>query len=125
MDKERPGAEKQETSIVPYEQSRKLAEELLARFRKEIDGNLHKDVDGWGEPHTSFQKSIRHFLEQIPEDVLRHYTAHGVTRHDEIGRLTAALNILANKRIKGWYGRLMVEPREGYDAYIHGDFSDQ
>lgn len=118
---EKEGGEIPERKLVTYEESRKLAEELLARFKNEILGNMQKDVDGWGPVYADFQNSIKHFLKEVPEDILKHYGAHGITKGSEVDRLAGALNILANRSMKGWYGPLGGEAG-GYNAYRNGDF---
>lgn len=111
----------QEKKLVSYEESQKLAAELLKRFQNEIADNEQKDVDSWGEPYTDFQTSTEHFLKRIPEDILKHYGAHGITRKSTIDRLAGALSILANKSIKGSYGPLGGETY-GYGAYKNANF---
>ncbi len=119
--KEKPATEQREQKLVYYKESLGFAEKLLERYGEKIKENLSKDVDGWDETYTDYQRSIDHFLEQIPDDILNRYQAHGITRKDEIDRLAAVLNILANSSIKGWSGRLGGETG-GYGAYKNADY---
>ncbi len=107
--------------LVSYEKSKKIAEDLLVRFKNEILANMQKDIDGWGPAYADFQNSIQHFLKKVPENILGHYGAHGVTKGDELDNLAGALNILANHSMKGWYGPL-GRGEGGYNAYRTGDF---
>ncbi|TSA46205.1 hypothetical protein D4R51_00485 [bacterium] len=130
MKVEKLNLEQHEKKLVSYEESLKLAKDLLTRYQEKIRENMDKDVDGWGEFYTSFQKSIGHFLEQIPEDILRHYDAHGITRNDTIDQLAACLSILSNKSIRGEVGILGVSGYESQGignpikrfAFTKGDF---
>ncbi|MFH1428048.1 MAG: hypothetical protein ABIG60_06035, partial [Patescibacteria group bacterium] len=101
--------------------SLELAEKLFAKYESRIRDNMGKDIDGWGEPYTEYQKSIYHFLEKIPNDILERFQGHGIIRKSTFDQLAGALNILANKSIKGECGRLGGEIY-GYGAYKGGDF---
>lgn len=90
-----------EKKLITFEESKKLAEELLSRFKNEILSNMQKNVDGWGPAYADYQNSIKHFLKKVPEDTLEHYGAHGITKGSEVDRLAGALNILANRSMKG------------------------
>lgn len=116
--------EKRESSeldeIVSFEESLYLAKELLVKYQKQIEKNLYEDVDGWGEDYEScYQNSIGHFLEEVPEELLERFDGHGMTKNSEINRLAGALNVLANKAIKGECGHLKSRH---IPAYTHGDF---
>jgi hypothetical protein len=108
-----------EQNIASVESSEQLAKELLSRHESEIRANLQKDVDGWGNPYTDYQDSTRHFLETIPEVIRQRYYGHGITRKGEADRLAAALNIMANKSIKGECGPLSGANCPVIDAYQH------
>ena len=106
--------------MVSIEQSERLAKQLLSHYESEIEANLHKDVDGWGEPYTDYQDSTRHFLEMISEVIRERYQGHGITRKDEVDKLTAVLNIMANQTIKGECGPLSGIGGTIVNAYQHG-----
>ncbi len=112
---------KKEKRLITYEESLELAKDLLNRHKNEILGQKDKDVDGWGTPYTDHQKSIRHFIDKTPQDILERFVGHGITKKGEIDRLAAALNILANKSIQGSCGQLAGNIG-GYNAYKDGDF---
>jgi hypothetical protein len=111
----------QEKEIVPFQESLKLANELLARYDKEIRANMGKNIDGWSELiFTDFQKSIKHFTQETPEEILTHFQGHGITKFSHPEQLAAALNIMANKAIKGYCGQLGGP--SNLNAYTRGDF---
>lgn len=105
-----------EKELVPYEKSLELAKKLFEKYESQIRDNMYEDIDGWGNVYTENQRSIRHFLEKIPDDVLKHYQGHGITRNSKVEQLAGALSVMANKSIKGWYGPLGGETG-GYGAY--------
>jgi len=109
--------------LVPHEESLELAKKLFAKYESQIRDNMGKDIDGWGEPYTDYQKSIQHFLEKIPDDILERFHGHGITRKSTLDQLAGVLNILVNKSIKGECGPL--GGKTGYPnvgAYKRGDF---
>jgi hypothetical protein len=107
-------------NLTTFAESMELANDLLNRHGDEIRSQMGKDIDGWGEPYTDWQKSISHFITGTSEDILKRFVGHGITRKDGVNQLAAALNILANKSIKGECGRLGGSG--GYHAYNSGDF---
>ena len=111
-----------EGKVVSYKESLELAKSLLEKYKNEILQNRDKDVDGFdnGELYTDFQKSIKHFMIEIPEDIKKHYSGHGITRNSGLDQLAGFLNIAANKAIKGYCG--LIVGSDGYNAYTHGDF---
>jgi hypothetical protein len=120
ISQQRGESHKQE-KLVTYTESLQLAKELSSQYETTIKSNMYKDVDGWGEPYTDYQKSIGYYLKQIPDDIQERFQGHGITRNDEIDQLAGALNILANKSIKGYCGRLGGETT-GYEARTNGNF---
>jgi|GEM_PF-1338574 len=108
--------------LVPLAESLELAKSLLTKYESEMKGQYGKDIDGWsdGLVFTDYQKSIAHYIEETPHDILKRFSAHGVTRKSEIDRIAGALNILANKSIKGECGPLVGSGQ--LKAYISGDF---
>lgn len=109
-----------EKRLVPYEESLKQAKQLWDRYQDEFRKNINKDVDGWGEPYTDYQKSIKHFLDQVPDEIRERYSAHGITRDSSLEQLASALNILANKSIEGSAGPLGGGAM--FRAWTSGDF---
>ncbi|MGB7957904.1 MAG: hypothetical protein WCF77_03650 [Minisyncoccia bacterium] len=103
------------------EECRKIAEDVLARYQKEIAENRDRPVDGIEWWYASPQRGvIEDHLRQFPPDVLRHYYGHGVTRGDQLDHLTAAISILTNNAVQGGVARL---EGSGYaDAYTNGSF---
>ncbi|MFA6274349.1 MAG: hypothetical protein WC662_04265 [Candidatus Paceibacterota bacterium] len=94
--------------FIPFEENLKIAEQLLEKYKKEIKNNLQRDVDGWygGEENTrgGYQESIKHYMEETPNEILEHYTGHGVTKGHQEERVASLLSIASNKSIKGSFG---------------------
>ena len=95
-------------NFVSVEESKKLAQELLTKYDSEIMLQAHKDINGWNMPFAveMYQNAIGHYLEEIPEETLGHYWAHGISRGRDLEWLAGALNVLANGGIKGDVGKL-------------------
>lgn len=113
--------EKESDKLITFEESMEIAKKLSEKYKTQIEENLYKDIDNWGEPYTDYQKSIEHFLKEVPEDTLKHFQGHGITKKSTLDQLAGALNILANKSIKGWCGPLEGST-QGYNAYRRGFF---
>ncbi len=108
--------------LVSFEESLKIAHDLLEKYGDAMKSQYGQDIDGWeGLVFKDYQKSIGHYIETMPDDVLKHFSAHGITRYSIEDRLAGALNILANKAIKGECGSL-ERNRGQFGAYTSGDF---
>lgn len=109
-------------NLFTWEQSIELAKNLLEKYRGEIKTNQGKDIDGFdnGNVYSDYQKSIIHFLEQVPKEIQALYTGHGITRGSELEKLAAAISIIANKSIRGDTGQL--KDSIYLDTYTKGDF---
>lgn len=94
--------------FVPFEESEKLAQELLEKYDAEITAQANQDVNGWNPSFSMemYQNAIDHYLRDIPVETLEHYWAHGITRGRDLEWVTAALNILSNGGIRGDVGKL-------------------
>ena len=91
----------QPKQIISPEQSRKEAEELLASHEQEILDNMYKEVDGVEVTHSDYPGLIEHFVRQVPEEQLKRFWGHGITRGRDIDQLSSALNLLENKVMVG------------------------
>lgn len=108
--------------FVSWEESLHLAKELWAKYKDQIYANYEKDVDNLDDPLIpDYQKSTLLHLEKIPEEVQKHYWGHGVTRGDDFEIVASALNIMANKSIKGDTAPLVN--KGWHDAWMNADFS--
>lgn len=87
--------------IISPEQSRKEAEELLAQHEQELLDNMYKEVDGVEATYRDYPNLIEHFIKQVPEEQLKKFWGHGITRGRDIDQLAAAINILENKAMRG------------------------
>jgi hypothetical protein len=88
--------------LVPYEQSFKLAVQLMDRKRQ---GLALADNENFG------RSDIPDFIQSIPDTIKSRFFGHGITREgkyrDRADRLAAFINILDNNTIKGDYGPLL------------------
>lgn len=122
--------ENQEKLLVPFEESLKLARQLLSRHEagmREMISEEYVPASDW--PAVMFGKSpISYFLRQFPEDIRARFEGHGIYKIP--GKyaglkawefhLAAFLNILQNGAVKGDSARIA---KSGfYDAITSGDF---
>lgn len=91
----------QPKQVISPEQSRKEAEELLAQHEQELLDNMYKEVDGVEATYRDYPSLIEHFIRQVPEEQLRRFWGHGITRGRNIDQLSSALNLLENKVMIG------------------------
>jgi hypothetical protein len=115
-----------ERKLVSIEESRRIAIDLLTRFKTELQQHyqavsymtedVEKEEGIWNS--TSGTDAISGFLERIPEEVKKDFWGHGITKGNNEFKLTAFLNLLANKSVKGEEG-----PLKGYmSAYSNASF---
>lgn len=112
-----------ESKVVPFEQSLNLATELYAQYEPAIRANLQKEVGGIKDRYRDYPNLIRHFLKKVPDEVAEQFMGHGITKASgdiKLGQLAAVLNIMANRAIKGDWGK--VRKSEYIDAYDSGPF---
>lgn len=109
-----------ERPVMSEQECRRIAEDLYARYQRELLENRSRPVDGNKWWYASGQGVIEDHLQQFPPEVLNHYWGHGVTKGSELDHLTAAISILANGAIRGSTAPLRSS---GYvDAYTNGSF---
>lgn len=110
-----------EAGLVSVEDSRNQAAVLLEKYQQEILSQSGQDVNGWHERFVteSYQNAIRHYLREVPKEILQQFWGHGITRGRDEDRLTAALNILSNSVVKGDCSQLASSYISAYDD---GDF---
>ena len=60
-----------------------------------------KEVDGVEVTHSDYPGLIEHFVRQVPEEQLKRFWGHGITRGRDIDQLSSALNLLENKVMVG------------------------
>lgn len=104
--------------FVSYEESQKLAKELIHKHKTELEqysdtGHYFRKNDIAGEEPGIYQLGFDgnlfpYYLKMIPAEIQEHYYGHGVSRggglnlkKEEDLDLSAVLNISANKIIKG------------------------
>jgi len=103
---------------VSFEDSLNIAKQLLEKYGPQIRENLGKDVNNFGGlVFEDYQDAISHFLKLIPDQDKEFYSAHGVTRRDDLNKLAAALNIMSNKAIKGYSGLIAYSSQ--FSAFTH------
>ena len=109
--------------FLSYENALEKADYLIGKYKNEIKANLWKDVDRLdnGEAHSDYQKSIEHFLEGKPRELLSHYYGHGVTKGSVQDRVAALLCIAANKSIKGDAAPLVRGDKVYISAYTNAE----
>jgi len=91
----------QQRQVVSPEQSRKEAEELLALHEQEILDNSYKEIDGVEEMGHDYPNLIEHFVREVPVEQLQRFWGHGITRGRDIDKLSAAINLLENRAMRG------------------------
>ncbi|MBU6447493.1 hypothetical protein KGQ24_01465 [Patescibacteria group bacterium] len=96
--------------LVPYEVSLAKAKQLYEKYWEQI-AQRQREKDPYG-------RGLK--LNTVPEETLKHYNGHGITRGGVEENLAALLNILTNKTIKGWEAPL--KSNDGHDAWTGGDF---
>ncbi|MFA6185563.1 MAG: hypothetical protein WC720_05480 [Candidatus Shapirobacteria bacterium] len=89
----------QEKSLVSFLDSLKEAEELEKKYEKDLDEQLEK----LNEDSIVPEEAIKYFIGKIPLEIKKKYLAHGVV-HRGRDPLSATLNIMANKSLKGTFG---------------------
>ena len=115
------GAEQKE-DFISIEESRIIAQGLLAKYDSKIIAQVGQDVNGWHQPFEveMYQNAMEHYLRDVPKEILENYYGHGITRGRDLEWLTAALNILSNVGIRGDVSKLAGS---GFiDAYSDGAF---
>lgn len=112
----------QRDPFVSFEDSQRDAQELLAKYESAIHSQINQDVNGWNPrfPTEMYQNAIEHYLDEVPPEILENYHGHGITRGRELEWLTAAINILANRGVRGDVSRLAGG--RYIDAYREGSF---
>lgn len=109
-----------EKPILGEEECRRIADDLYARYRKELLENHNKPIDGNKWWYATGKGVIEDHIRQFTPEVLNHYWGHGITKGNEIDHLAAAISILANDAMRGSAAPLY---HSGYvDAYTDGSF---
>jgi hypothetical protein len=86
-------SDKKQERLVSYNESRKLAYELLEKYRSQIQSNIAVDIDGLGGLQLQdYQDSIEHFLDTVSVEQKQHYSGHGIVRGTDLENLTAPIS---------------------------------
>lgn len=114
-------SEKNKEGLTPFKESLELAEELLAKYKTAMNNISYKEIEGY-EPQNNYDKSIKHYLSNVPDNIRERFQAHGILqRQGYLETFAGALNILANESIKGYCGSLSKKDSQ-FGSRTHGDF---
>jgi hypothetical protein len=102
----------EQQKFAPYNESFELATKLLEKYKERIQ-NEQCDNEEMDEVFGE-KEAIAKFVNLLPEDILKKYEGHGITRNSEIEQLAAAINIAQNKTIMGWKGKLKTSQCRSY-----------
>ena len=110
-----------EKEFLSYKKALEIADELLEKHKSQMKDNLQKDIDGWygGDQNAlgGWQKSLDHYIQKTPKEILSHYQGHGVTKGGYRDRVAALLSVAQNKSIKGDAALLVGGPGVYIPAY--------
>lgn len=102
----------QPEKLMSFEESLQVAKDLVAKYGDQMTAYAY-EKDPYGRHLTPF-------MLKISDDIKRHYFGHGITRGGLEGDIATAINILANKTMKGTSGKL--KGSEPYNAWTSGHF---
>lgn len=90
---------------IPFEESLRVATDLLARYPEtgKMGAPPENELSDEERGLLDFGKNgISHFLKPIPHSLQERFKGHGIYGKDDQGNLAVLINILQNKAIKGW-----------------------
>jgi hypothetical protein len=107
--------------VVSFEDSCTQAKRLIEKYHNQI---AEADNFPFDKGVSEFQpdRAIDFFLKQFPDEVLRDFLGHGVSKMDEVSIVGAFLNVISNKTLKGDYGPLVSGPGTYIPAYRRSPF---